>query len=156
MGWCVRARTVCPIADNEGDPDSERWVRDRVRAVLKGQADSVALAIRRKAVRERLDRATRAAIDECAAYLVRKRAFLDYPTTLDDAGGDRPPAIECGALSHRGQRRRPEMPSLPQRLTLRVPSCTVGSNTGARGRIGPLCSTSAGGSQVAGSPPPSA
>jgi hypothetical protein len=44
---------------DEGDPDAERWVRDRARAVLKGQAGSVAAAIRRKAARESLERAPR-------------------------------------------------------------------------------------------------
>jgi hypothetical protein len=67
---------------DEGDPDAERWVRDLARAVLKGQATQVAAAIRRKAAREHLDRAARDTIDECAAYLVRKRPHLDYPTAL--------------------------------------------------------------------------
>jgi hypothetical protein len=68
---------------DEGDPDAQRWVRDRARAVLKGQAAGVAAAIRRKAARERLDRAARTTIDECAVYLVRKRPYLDYPTALE-------------------------------------------------------------------------
>jgi hypothetical protein len=67
---------------NEGDPDAERWVRGRARAVLKGQAAGVAAAIRRKAARERLDRAARTTINECAVYLVRKRPYLDYPSAL--------------------------------------------------------------------------
>ena len=67
---------------DEGDPDAERWVRGRARAVLKGQAAGVATAIRRKAARERLDRAARTTIDECAVYLVRKRPYLDYPSAL--------------------------------------------------------------------------
>jgi hypothetical protein len=67
---------------DEGDPDAERWVRDPARAVLKGRAAGVAAAIRRNAARERLDRAARPAIDECAAYLIRKRLYLDYPAAL--------------------------------------------------------------------------
>ena len=68
---------------DEGDPGAERWVRDRARAVLKGQAAGVATAIRRKAARDRLDQVARAAVDECAAYLIRKRLYLDYPTALE-------------------------------------------------------------------------
>jgi len=68
---------------DEGDPDAERWVRARARAVLKGQAAGVAGAIRRKAARERLDRSVQSTIDECAGYLVRKRPYLDYPTALE-------------------------------------------------------------------------
>jgi hypothetical protein len=31
---------------DEGDPDAERWVRDRARAILKGQAAGVAASLR--------------------------------------------------------------------------------------------------------------
>jgi hypothetical protein len=68
---------------DEGDPDAERWVRDLVRAVLKGHAAEVAAALRRAATRERLDGTARATIDECAGYLVNKRPYLDYPTALE-------------------------------------------------------------------------
>ena len=84
---------------DEGDPDSERWVRDRARAVLTGQAAGVAAAIRRKAARERLDRAARTAIDECAVYLTRKRPYLDYPTALERGWPIATGAIE-GACRH--------------------------------------------------------
>ena len=67
---------------DEGDLDAERWVRARARAVLEGQAATAAAGIRRRAAREHLDRAGRAIIEECAAYLVRKRPYLDYPTAL--------------------------------------------------------------------------
>lgn len=65
---------------DEGDPDTERSVRDLARAVLKGHADRVAAALRRAAARERLDGTARATIDECAGYLANKRPYLDCPT----------------------------------------------------------------------------
>jgi hypothetical protein len=68
---------------DEGDPDAERWVRDRARAILKGQAAGVAASLRRKAARERLVGTAQATIDECAGYLVNKRPYLDYPTALE-------------------------------------------------------------------------
>jgi hypothetical protein len=66
----------------EGDPDAERWVRDRARQILAGQAGRVAAAIRRRAARDHLDSAGHASIDECATYLTRKQPYLDYPTAL--------------------------------------------------------------------------
>ena len=68
---------------DEGDPDAERWVRARARAILKGQAAGVAAGLRRKAARERLVGTAQATIDECAAYLLNKRPYLDYPTALE-------------------------------------------------------------------------
>ena len=67
---------------NEGDPAAERWVRDKARAVLDGQAGTVAAAIRRKATTLRLDADKRAGADRCADYLLAKRPYLDYPTAL--------------------------------------------------------------------------
>ena len=67
---------------NEGDPAAERWVRDKARAVLDGQAGTVAAAIRRKATTLGLDADKRAGADRCADYLLAKRPYLDYPTAL--------------------------------------------------------------------------
>ena len=71
--WCFFA---------EGDPGAEAWVGDKALAVLHGQASTVAASIRRKATCRRLTPGKRAKADTCAAYLLAKRAYLDYPTAL--------------------------------------------------------------------------
>jgi len=67
---------------DEGDPAAETWVRDKISAVLAGDADKVAKSIRRKATRDRLDPARRVNADTAATYLVNKAPYLDYPTAL--------------------------------------------------------------------------
>jgi len=71
--WCFFA---------EGDAGAEAWVADKAMAVLHGQASTVAASVRRKATCRRLCPAERAKADTCAAYLLAKRPYLDYPTAL--------------------------------------------------------------------------
>lgn len=66
----------------EGDPDAEQWVHDKGRAVLDGRASQVAGAIRRSATKRGLDTFRREGADKAADYLIRKRAYLDYPAAL--------------------------------------------------------------------------
>jgi len=66
----------------EGDPAAEAWVQEKARAVLQGEASTVAASIRRKATCLGLNATTRSNADTCADYLLRKRAYLDYPTAL--------------------------------------------------------------------------
>jgi hypothetical protein len=68
----------------EGDPDAETWVHDKALAILNGKASTVAAAIRRKATRRSLPTDRRAGADRCADYLLNKRAYLDYPTALNN------------------------------------------------------------------------
>jgi hypothetical protein len=81
-----------------GDPHAETWVHDKAMAVLNGQAGIVA-AIRRKATRRRLTPAQRLNADRCAAYLLNKRDYLDYPTALADGWPIATGVIE-GACRH--------------------------------------------------------
>jgi hypothetical protein len=67
----------------EGDPKAEQWVRKQALAILDGQAGRVAAAIRRKAARDCLDRASRVSATRSADYLTRKQPYLDYPTALE-------------------------------------------------------------------------
>lgn len=67
---------------NEGDPNAERWVREKATALLQSDAGTVAAAIRRKATRLKLDPAKRKNADRAANYLLNKRPYLDYPTAL--------------------------------------------------------------------------
>jgi len=67
---------------SEGDSDAETWVHDKAQAILDGRASTVAAAIRRKATCLRLAATQRINADRCAAYLLNKRDYLDYPTAL--------------------------------------------------------------------------
>ena len=64
------------------DPKGEDWVREKGLGILDGRAALMAGAIRRKATAARLAPADRKPADECADYLLRKKAYLDYPTAL--------------------------------------------------------------------------
>jgi hypothetical protein len=66
----------------EGDPAAEAWVREKALAVLEGKAGIVAGSIRRKATALQLSTTKRKKADECARYLLAKKAYLDYPTAL--------------------------------------------------------------------------
>jgi hypothetical protein len=66
----------------EGDPQAEQWVRTQTRQILAGRAGIVAAAIRRKATYHGLDPGARRNADTAAAYLLAKKAYLDYPTAL--------------------------------------------------------------------------
>ena len=66
----------------EGDPAAERWVHEKARQVLEGNAGITAASIRRKATRLGLEPKRREGADRCADYLLAKRPHLDYPTAL--------------------------------------------------------------------------
>lgn len=83
----------------EGDPDAEQWVRAQARQVLAGRAGIVAAAIRRKATYHGLDPGKRKPVDTCAAYLLAKKPYLDYPTALTNGWPIATGVIE-GACRH--------------------------------------------------------
>ena len=83
----------------EGDTKAETWVRDKALAVLNGHASTVAASIRRKATCLRLEPGKRASTDTCADYLLHKRAYLDYPTALQNGWPIATGVIE-GACRH--------------------------------------------------------
>jgi hypothetical protein len=66
----------------EADPAAETWVADQALSVLRGNASTVAAAIRRKATYQHLDDATRKPADTAAVYLLNKKPYLNYPTAL--------------------------------------------------------------------------
>lgn len=84
---------------SEGDPAAEKWVYDKASAVLHGKATHVAAAIRRAATRRGLDPPHRAGADACAAYLINKGSYLDYPTALHNGWPIATGVIE-GACRH--------------------------------------------------------
>jgi len=62
----------------EGDPEREMWVAQRLTEILRGRASVVAAAMRRSATRRRLTAPQRQAVDKCARYLLRYKAYLRY------------------------------------------------------------------------------
>jgi hypothetical protein len=74
------------VLSRRGRPRSRRldWVRRHAQTVLHGGATTVAGNIRRAATNADLDAGQRAGADQCAKYLTNKRAFLDYPTALQN------------------------------------------------------------------------
>ncbi len=66
----------------DDDPAAHKWVDQRCRQVLAGNAKQAAAAIRRKATTLSLNTKLRADADECARYLTNKAPYLDYATAL--------------------------------------------------------------------------
>ena len=83
----------------EGDPAAEEWVAEKALAVLRGQASTVAAAIRRKATCLGLDARARENADNCADYLLAKRDYLDYSRALEQGWPIATGVIE-GACRH--------------------------------------------------------
>lgn len=83
----------------EGDPAAEQWVAEKARAVLQGNAGTLAAAIRRKATRLGLAADKRKNADRAADYLLAKRGYLDYPTALTNGWPIATGVIE-GACRH--------------------------------------------------------
>ena len=67
----------------EGDPAAETWVRCHAQTILGGGATRVAGALRRAATTAGLEPARRENADTCATYLTNKKAYLNYPTALN-------------------------------------------------------------------------
>lgn len=66
----------------ETDPEGEKWVCEKLKAVLDGRASSAAAGMRRSATLAELDDSVRKPVDDCAKYLLRKKAYLNYPDYL--------------------------------------------------------------------------
>lgn len=56
----------------------ETWVEERSLRLLRGETSSVAGGMRRAATRRALSGSARAAVDECANYLLKYQAYLRY------------------------------------------------------------------------------
>jgi hypothetical protein len=66
----------------EGSPDGEQWVTERLIMLLEGKAIDVAAGMRRSATLRKMAAKDRAAVDDCAAYLLKYRNFLHYDICL--------------------------------------------------------------------------
>jgi len=66
----------------EGDPNAEVWVQERLVDILLGNSSQVAAGIRRSATRRELSAKEREPVDSCADYLINYRKFLHYDQYL--------------------------------------------------------------------------
>jgi hypothetical protein len=62
----------------EGSKEAEEWVTERLLEILRGKASLVAGGMRRSATRQTLSAKDRAAVDDCADYLIKYAPFLRY------------------------------------------------------------------------------
>jgi hypothetical protein len=67
----------------EGDPQAEQWVSQRLEALLEGKSSEVAAGIRRSATLRGLTPKQRVPIDKCADYLLKYREYLRYDKYLE-------------------------------------------------------------------------
>ena len=66
----------------EGEPTTERWVTERLLEILRGNSSVVAAGMRRSATMRGIETKDRVAIDDCAGYLLKYRAYLRYDRYL--------------------------------------------------------------------------
>jgi hypothetical protein len=66
----------------EGTSEAEQWVTERLLQILRGRSSDVAGGIRRSATLRGLDAKARSAADDCADYLIKYRAHIDYHVSL--------------------------------------------------------------------------
>ena len=66
----------------EGDPQRECWVWDRMEKILDGKAANVAAGMRGSATLQGLSDAARKPVDKCAGYLLKYATYMKYSTYL--------------------------------------------------------------------------
>ncbi len=66
----------------DGNPVTERWVSERLLEILRGNSSGVAAGMRRSATRRKMKTNERAAVDDCADYLLKYRRYLRYDQYL--------------------------------------------------------------------------
>lgn len=67
----------------EGSPVLQAWVAERLLQILRGKSSDVAAGMRRSATLRALDARTRAAVDDCADYLLEYKPYLRYDVCLE-------------------------------------------------------------------------
>ena len=68
--------------EQEGTPELERYVLERLHHVLDGRVVDVAAGMRRSATLRKFTGKKRATVDQCADYLLNHKSELDYPSYL--------------------------------------------------------------------------
>lgn len=67
-----------------GSDQAEEWVMEKALQVLRGAAGSVAIGLRRSAIRNQLSQNKRKPVDKCADYLDKYGPMLAYDSFLSD------------------------------------------------------------------------
>ena len=67
---------------DEGTPEAEEWVTERLLRILQGEASLVASGIRRSATRRGLRNKARKNADKCANYLLKYKDYMRYDEYL--------------------------------------------------------------------------
>lgn len=62
----------------ESSPEAEKWVSERLLAILQGKVWQVASGIRRSATLRKIPKANRQPIEKCCGYLLKNRPYLQY------------------------------------------------------------------------------
>jgi len=71
--WCLFEK---------GDPAADAWVSTRLLRMLEGRVSGVAGGMRRSATLRELTATQREKLDDCASFLVKHKALLDYAEAL--------------------------------------------------------------------------
>lgn len=74
----------CFFDSQEEHDCAEQWVRERLAMLLEGKVSDVAAGMRRSATRQNLTQKQREAVDICADYLLKYKAFLQYDAYLSE------------------------------------------------------------------------
>jgi len=67
-----------------GSQEAQAWVAEQALRLLKGEASSVAVDMRRKATRQQLTQKQREPVDKCAGYLTKYLPMLEYELYLSE------------------------------------------------------------------------
>jgi len=68
----------------ETSSEAEKWVSERLLAVLQGKAGHVAAGIRRSATLKKVPKEDRIPIDKCSGYLLKNKPYLQYHLYLKE------------------------------------------------------------------------
>ncbi len=75
---------AAPVFHEEGTPELEAWVTERLLWLLCGEAGQVAAAIRRSATKRGLSPEQRKAADRCANYIAGFKQYMPYDRCLEE------------------------------------------------------------------------
>lgn len=67
-----------------GSQEAQAWVAEQALSILKGEACTVAVDMRRKATRQQLTQKERKPVDKCADYLTKYLPMLEYDLYLSE------------------------------------------------------------------------
>ena len=87
------------VFHEEASLETEKWVTERLYAILRGNAGHVAAGMRRSATLRKMSKETRKPIDKCAGYLLKYSSYLRYHHYLEEGFPIATEVIE-GACRH--------------------------------------------------------